>query len=66
MKLYDSSRVGSALKARSSPLPILVPAVLVYGPNGHSGNTLGFLSQGYNEEDQCYFTTDCTQATRSG
>ncbi|KIO22606.1 hypothetical protein M407DRAFT_245103 [Tulasnella calospora MUT 4182] len=61
-KLYDGSRVGSAHTARSSPVPVPVPAVLVYGPEGRSGSPLGYLSQGYNGENKYYITTDCKEA----
>ncbi|KAG9025055.1 hypothetical protein FS837_005100 [Tulasnella sp. UAMH 9824] len=61
-KLYEGSRAGSALKARTSQAPVPVPAILVYGPNGRSGNPLGFLSKGFNGRKTYYFTTDCNQA----
>ncbi|KAG8926729.1 hypothetical protein FRC01_008445, partial [Tulasnella sp. 417] len=59
----DGSRTGSAHNARSSLLPVPVPAILVYGPNGRSGDPLGYVSKGY-VGGQYYFTTDCNQAMK--
>lgn len=64
-KLYDGSRTGSAHKARASQPPI-EPTILVYGPNGRSGNPLGYISKGFNSRKMYYFTTDCNQAMVNG
>ncbi|KIO22608.1 hypothetical protein M407DRAFT_27865 [Tulasnella calospora MUT 4182] len=65
-KLYDGSRVASAHKARSSPLPLMtLPAILVYDANGRSGNLLGYLSQSMTGNFYS-ITTDCKQALKNG
>ncbi|KAG8926725.1 hypothetical protein FRC01_008441 [Tulasnella sp. 417] len=63
-KLYSGSRAGSAHKARSSPaLPVGVPAVLIYGLGGRTGQPLGYLGKGLNYAFGSYtFTTDCKDA----
>ncbi|KAG8902830.1 hypothetical protein FRC01_009460 [Tulasnella sp. 417] len=37
-------------------------AILVYGPNGRSGEPLGYISKNFNFFGDYYFTTDCTVA----
>lgn len=61
-KLYNGSKAGTAHKARSSPMPVNGATILVYGPNGRSGQPLGYISKSLNTFGDYYFTTDCTAA----
>ncbi|KAG8895987.1 hypothetical protein FRC00_006656 [Tulasnella sp. 408] len=43
-------------------MPVNGAAILVYGPNGRSGEPLGYISKSLNGFGDYYFTTDCTAA----
>lgn len=61
-KLYNGSKAGSAHKPRSSPVPVHGAAILVYGPNGRSGEPLGYISKSLNAFGDYSFNTDCMVA----
>lgn len=61
-RLYKGSQAGSAHQARSSPVPLSVPGILVYGPgsNGLSSTFLGYISTEPNSDLGTYYLTrDC-------
>lgn len=39
-----------------------IPAILVYGSDGRTGNPLGYLSQSFSPMNDYFVTTDCTKA----